>query len=57
MHHVEDSPEAIKEMVKILKLGGKIVITDADEHDYEFLRIEQQDRWLGFIRNDIIKWY
>jgi len=46
LHHVEDPPAAIKEMVRILKPGGKIVITDADEHNYEFLRTEQQDRWL-----------
>lgn len=57
LHHVENPPAAIKEMVRILKPGGKIVITDADEHNYEFLRTEQHDRWLGFDRNDIIKWY
>ena len=57
LHHVEDPPAAIKEMVRILRPGGKIVITDADKHNYEFLRTEQHDRWLGFLRNDIIKWY
>jgi ubiquinone/menaquinone biosynthesis C-methylase UbiE len=57
LHHVEDPPVAIREMVRILKPVGKIVITDADEHNYEFLRTEQQDRWLGFSRKDIIRWY
>ena len=57
LHHVEDPPTAIKEMVRILRPGGKIVITDADEHNYEFLRTEQHDRWLGFKRSDLIKWY
>lgn len=57
LHHVEKPPEAIKEMVRILKPGGKIVITDADEHSYEFLRTEQHDRWLGFKRDDIKRWY
>jgi ubiquinone/menaquinone biosynthesis C-methylase UbiE len=57
LHHVENPPAAIKEMVRILKPGGKIVITDADEHNYEFLRTEQHDRWLGFNRKDMIKWY
>jgi ubiquinone/menaquinone biosynthesis C-methylase UbiE len=57
LHHVEDPPAAIKEMVRILKPGGRIVITDADKHDYEFLRTEQHDRWLGFDRDDIKKWF
>lgn len=57
LHHVEDPPAAIKEMVRILKPGGRIVITDADKHNYEFLRTEQHDRWLGFDRDDIKKWF
>ncbi|MBX7152707.1 class I SAM-dependent methyltransferase [bacterium] len=57
LHHVETPPDAIKEMVRILKPGGKLVITDADEHTYEFLRTEQHDRWLGFKRSDIQSWF
>ena len=57
LHHVEDPPAAIREMVRILRPEGKIVTTDADEHNYEFLRTEQHDRWLGFKRSDILKWY
>jgi ubiquinone/menaquinone biosynthesis C-methylase UbiE len=57
LHHVESPPVAIKEMVRILKPGGKIVITDMDEHDFEFLKEEQHDRWMGFKREDILKWF
>lgn len=32
LHHVENPLLAIQEMVRILKSGGKIVITNADEH-------------------------
>jgi len=38
LHHVELPLKAIKEMVRILKPGGKLVITDMDEHTFEFLR-------------------
>ncbi len=57
LHHVENPPAAILEMVRILKPSGVLVITDADEHNQEFLRIEQHDRWLGFKHEDVRKWY
>lgn len=57
LHHVEDPSSAIKEMVRILKPGGKLVITDLDEHNHEFLRTEQHDRWLGFKRVDVEQWF
>ncbi|MFN4110830.1 MAG: class I SAM-dependent methyltransferase [Ignavibacteria bacterium] len=56
LHHVESPPREIEEMTRILKPGGKLVITDLDEHSYEFLRTEQHDRWLGFKRRDIERW-
>ena len=57
LHHVESPQVAIKEMVRVLKTGGKIIITDMDVHEYEFLREEQNDRWMGFKREDIKKWF
>lgn len=53
LHHVDNPAKAILEMSRILKPGGKVVITDLDEHSHEFLRTEQHDRWLGFRREDI----
>ena len=57
LHHVESPPEAIREMARILKPQGRLTITDADEHNFEFLREEHHDRWLGFKREDIRKWF
>jgi ubiquinone/menaquinone biosynthesis C-methylase UbiE len=57
LHHVENPEIAIREMSRILKTGGKLIITDLDEHTHEWLRTEQFDRWLGFKRDDIEKWY
>ena len=57
LHHAEHPDKAIIEMTRILKKGGKLIITDLDKHDFEFLRTEQFDRWMGFDRDDIKKWF
>lgn len=57
LHHIEAPFEGIQEMVRILKPTGKLIITDLDEHEFEFLRTEQQDHWLGFKREDIENWF
>jgi len=56
LHHVEYPGQAIKEITRILKPGGKVVIADLDRHNHEFLRTEQFDVWLGFERSDIRDW-
>ena len=56
LHHVEFPPVAIKEMVRVLKLSGVMVITDLDEHLFEFLKAEHHDRWMGFKREEIKQW-
>jgi ubiquinone/menaquinone biosynthesis C-methylase UbiE len=57
LHHAPDPPRAIREMTRPLKPGGRLVITDADSHTHEWLRTEQHDRWLGFERADIARWF
>ena len=56
LHHVETPAAAIREMVRILKPWGKLVITDLDAHDFTFLKDEHFDRWPGFARPDIHRW-
>ena len=57
LHHVPDPATAIKEMTRVIKPGGKLVITDLDEHQHEFLRVEHHDRWMGFNRLDVESWF
>lgn len=57
LHHVETPSEAIREMVRIVKPGGKVVVTDLDEHAFEFLRQEHNDRWMGFKRAAVQRWF
>jgi ubiquinone/menaquinone biosynthesis C-methylase UbiE len=56
LHHVDSPPEAIREIVRILRPGGALAITDLDAHEFEFLRDEHHDRWLGFSHNDLRRW-
>jgi ubiquinone/menaquinone biosynthesis C-methylase UbiE len=56
LHHMEDPPGAIREMTRIVRPGGRLVITDLDAHEHEFLREEQHDRWMGFERDDVAAW-
>jgi ubiquinone/menaquinone biosynthesis C-methylase UbiE len=57
LHHVETPAQAIEEMARILRPGGRLTITDVDEHPFEFLKTEHHDRWLGFRREDLRVWF
>ncbi len=56
LHHCEEPPAALMEMVRILRSGGKLVIADLDRHPYEWMRQEMADVWLGFERSEVVRW-
>lgn len=57
LHHIENPNVVLKEMYRILKTNGKLIITDLDEHNFEFLKTEQYDVWMGFNRKDMNNWF
>ncbi|MGA2821259.1 MAG: arsenite methyltransferase [Anaerolineales bacterium] len=56
LHHCPDPLAAIREMVRILRPAGRLVLTDMDAHTHEWLKTEMADIWLGFERDQIRQW-
>ncbi len=57
LHHAPDPAAAIAELARVLKPSGRLVITDMDKHDHEWLREEMADLWMGFERSEVEGWY
>ncbi len=56
LHHCTDPQAAIREMTRLLKPGGRLVITDLDKHTNAWMKEEMADVWLGFERNSVRAW-
>lgn len=57
LHHAPDPAAAIKELARVVKPGGWVVLTDLDAHDYSWMAEEMADLWLGFDRDDVRAWF
>lgn len=48
LHHCPSPEAAVREMARVLVPGGRLVLSDLQEHSYESLREEHADLWPGF---------
>jgi ubiquinone/menaquinone biosynthesis C-methylase UbiE len=53
LHHCPHPRVAFSEMSRVLKLNGRIAISDLQAHNYEWLRKEHADLWLGFKTEEV----
>lgn len=57
LHYADDPSAAIKEAVRFLNPGGRLVVVDFAPHEVEGLRDEHAHRWLGFDDDAITSWF
>lgn len=55
LHHAPRPSAALRELCRITRPGGAVVVVDLVSHGHEWLRDEQADVWLGFGRDEIVE--
>ncbi len=55
LHHAPRPMAALRELVRITRPGGAVVVVDLVSHGHEWLRDEQADVWLGFDRDELVE--
>lgn len=56
LHHAEHPASAIAAAHRLLRKGGRVVVLDLLQHQFEEARELYADRWLGFSETDLHSW-
>jgi SAM-dependent methyltransferase len=56
LHHMHLPALTIAEIKRVLRPGGRLVITEKGKYDDPLLKAQRRDRWMGFYTSDIRHW-
>jgi len=56
MHYLADPGTGLREMARILRPGGRLVVSDLIRHDQVWTREVLADMWLGFSEQQVRRW-
>jgi ArsR family transcriptional regulator len=57
IHYLPSPADAIREMARVVKPGGAVVVVDFVAHDHEWMRQELGVTWLGFPPQEVAGWF
>jgi SAM-dependent methyltransferase len=57
LHFLAEPGAAVCEAARLLKPGGRLIISDFAPHELEFLRDEHAHRRLGFADEEVKSWF
>jgi ArsR family transcriptional regulator len=57
LHYLPAPSEAIREMARVVRPGGAVVVADFERHEHEWMRDELGVTWLGFEAAELSAWF
>lgn len=57
LHHIEDPILSVREMRRVLKVGGRVFLADLKEHGNKEFKEKMHDIWQGFSQNEVKEWF